>query len=191
MVEEKIRSFIAIEVNAVDVQECIMRFQKALLDTNADLKLVKAENIHITLKFLGDITPTMKEKISEELKMIHFSPFELEFRDVGVFPRLNRINVVWIGIKKGITELIDIYSQIESRLNKIGFHPETRGLRPHITVARVRSARNKNKLVKTIIDMQNSVFGSFIIDSIKLKKSILTQKGPIYSTLLEVKGIKK
>ena len=191
MVEEKIRSFIAIEVNAVDVQECIMRFQKALLDTNADLKLVKAENIHITLKFLGDITPTMKEKISEELKMIHFSPFELEFRDVGVFPRLNRINVVWIGIKKGVPELIDLYNQIESRLTQIGFCQETRRFRPHLTVARVRSARNKNKLAKIIIDQQNSVFGSLLVDSIKLKKSILMPMGPQYSTLLEVKGVKK
>lgn len=189
--EEKIRSFIAIEVNDEDVKACILRFQKAILGTNADLKLVKAENIHITLRFLGDITTTMVKKISEELKKIQFPPFEVEFRDVGVFPSLKRINVVWIGIKKGVTELIDLYSQIESRLNKIGFRPETRGFRPHITVARVRSARNKNKLAKMITDMQNSVFGPLVIDSIKLKKSILMPKGPLYYTLLEVKGIKK
>jgi 2'-5' RNA ligase len=189
--ERKIRSFIAIEVDAADVQERILWFQKGLVDTNADLKLVKTENIHITLKFLGDITTSMKEKISEELKWIQFSPFEIEFRDVGVFPRLNRINVIWIGIKKGIPELVDLKNQIESRLTSIGFRQETQRFRPHLTIARVRSARNKNKLTTVILELQNSVFGSLLIDSIKFKKSILTPMGPLYSTLLEVKGIKK
>jgi 2'-5' RNA ligase len=190
MSEEWIRSFIAIEVNDEDVKRCIVRFQKAILSTNANLKLVNAENIHITLRFLGDITPTMVEKVSEELKTIRFPPFEVEFRAVGVFPSLKHIKVVWIGIKKGVTELIDLSTQINSRLNKKGFLPETRVFRPHITVARVRSSRNKIKLANMIIDMQNSVFGSLIIDSIKLKKSILMPNGPLYSTLLNVKGIK-
>ncbi len=189
--EEKIRSFIAIEITNETVKTDILRFQKTILDTNADLKLVKIENIHITLRFLGDITTTMVEKISKELNKIQFQPFEVEFRDVGVFPNLKRINVVWIGIKKGVTELTDLYNKIESRLNTIGFRPETRGFRPHITVARVRSTRNKNKLTKTIIDMQNRVFGSLVVDSIQLKKSILMPKGPQYFILLEVKGIKK
>lgn len=185
------RSFISIEINNEDVRSCILMFQKNILGTNADLKLVKAENIHITLRFLGNITTTMVEKISEELKKIQFSPFYVEFSDVGVFPSLKHIKVIWIGIKKGVTELIEIYNQIESRLNKIGFSPETRGFRPHITVARVRSTRNKKQLVKMITDKQNSVFGPSIVDSIKLKKSILLPKGPLYYTLLEVKGIKK
>jgi 2'-5' RNA ligase len=190
MSEEWIRSFIAIEVSNDDVKRCIVRFQKAILSTNADLKLVNADNMHITLRFLGDITPTMIEKVSEELKTIRFPPFEVEFRAVGVFPSLKRINVVWVGIKKGVTELIDLSSQINSRLTKTGFPPETRVFRPHITVARVRSSRNKIKLANMIIDMQNNVFGSLIIDSIKLKKSILMPNGPLYSTLLNVKGIK-
>ena len=134
---------------------------------------------------------TMIEKVSEELKKIQFQPFEVEFRDVGVFPSLKRINVIWIGIKKGVIELTDLYSQIESKLNKIGFRPETRGFRPHITVARVRSARNKKKLAETIINLQNSVFGSLIIDSVKLRRSILMPMGPLYSTLFEVRGINK
>ena len=191
LTEGKIRSFIAIEVNKGDIQECIMRFQKDLLETNADLKLVKAENIHITLKFLGDITLTLKEHISEELKKIYFSPFKIEFREVGVFPRLNHINIVWIRIKKGIPELSDLYNQIESRLTKLGFPQENRRFTPHLTVARVRSGRNKNILAQMIIERQNSDFGSLLVDSIKLKKSILTSIGPQYSTLFEVKGIKK
>ena len=191
MTEEKIRSFIAIEVNKGDIQERIMGFQKDLLETNADLKLVKAENIHITLKFLGDITTSLKGKIAEELMRIHFSPFEIEFRDIGVFPRLTRINVIWIGIKKGVPELLNLYNQIESRLTTIGLRHETRRFKPHLTVARVQSAKNKNKLTNVILKLQNSVFGTLLVNSIKFKKSILTPTGPLYSTLLEVKLIKK
>ena len=190
MSEERMRSFIAVEVSDKEVMGRILTFQKAIADTNADLKLVEAENIHITLRFLGEIPASMVEKISGGLKKIQFSPFEVEFREVGVFPSLRRINVVWIGIHSGVIELIDIFNQIESRLKELGFRPDARGFRPHVTVARVRSARNKERLAEVILGMRDEKFGTMLVDSVKLKKSILTPKGPIYSTLYEVKGIK-
>jgi len=190
MVEEMIRSFIAVEIFDEEIMGRILSFQKAISDTNADLKLVVAENIHITLRFLGSISVSTDKKISEELKKIYFSPFEVSFKDVGVFPSLRRINVVWIGIHSGVIELVDIFNQIESKLKRLKFPPDTRGFRPHITVARVRSARNKDKLAEAVLSMRDKEFGTMLVDSIKIKKSILTPKGPIYSTLSEVKGAK-
>jgi 2'-5' RNA ligase len=189
--EERIRSFIAVEVSDEEVMGRILSFQKSILDTNANLRLVEAENIHITLRFLGEIPASMVEKVSGGLKGIQFSPFEVDFRGVGVFPSLRRINVIWIGIHSGVVELIDVFNQIESRLKKLGFHPDTRGFRPHVTVARVRSSRNKDKLSEAILGMRNKEFGTMLVDSVKLKKSVLTPRGPIYSTLCEVKGVEE
>jgi 2'-5' RNA ligase len=190
MMDEKIRSFIAIEINDATIKASIMRFQKAMLTLDVDLKPVNTENIHLTLRFLGDLTPTMIEKIAEELKNIRFPPFEIEFRDVGVFPNQNHIKIIWIGITKGFTELIDLNNQLTAKLVNIGFLPETRKFKPHLTVARVKSSRNKHNLTNMLQTMQNKIFGSLIINSIKLKRSILTPNGPLYSTLFEVKGTK-
>lgn len=190
MAEERVRSFIAVEVFDEEILGRILSLQEAISGSNADLKLVVAENIHITLRFLGNISVSMIKNISDELKNINFSPFEVSFKGVGVFPSLRRINVVWIGIHSGIIELVDIFNNIESKLKKLKFPPDTRGFRPHITVARVRSARNKDKLAEAVLSLRDKEFGTMLVDSIKIKKSILTPKGPIYSTLSEVKGTK-
>jgi len=187
--KERIRSFIAVDISDEKVMKCILSLQKAISDTNVDLKLVEIENIYITIRFLGEISACMVKEVSGLLKTIQFSPFEVEFRDVGVFPSFKRINVVWIGIQNGVTELENIFNKIESRLKTLGFRSDTRGFKPHVTVARVRSARNKDRLTEAILGMRNKELGTMLVNSVKLKKSVLTTKGSIYSTLCEVKGI--
>ncbi len=185
--EETVRSFIAIELGAQALQQ-ILTFQKALTDTGADLKLVEPENIHITLRFLGDTPQSLINKISEELKTIQFTPFKVLLSGVGAFPSLQRINVVWAGIEEGMLGLIDIHGQVEARLKKLGIAPDDRNFSPHITIARVRSARNKDKLAEVLAASQKKEFGEFMVDSVKLKKSVLTPKGPIYTTLAEARA---
>lgn len=186
--EETVRSFIAIELGSQALQQ-ILSFQKELSETGADMKLVESENMHITLRFLGEIPLSLIEKIGEEFKSLQFDPFEVAIRGTGVFPDMRRINVVWVGIEKGILELIDIHGKIESSLKRLGIRPDDHGFSPHITVARVRSVRNKGKLAEAIISTRNKEFGAFQVDSVKLKKSVLTPKGPIYTTLVEVKAL--
>ena len=182
-----IRSFIAIELGSQTLEQ-LVTFQKVLIDTGADIKLVEAQNIHITLRFLGEIPLNLTNRISEELKLLQFGPFEVSIQGTGVFPELGRINVVWVGIEKGVIELIDIHGQVNSRLKKLGIRPDDRGFSPHITVARVRSARNKDRLAETILSTRDEELGVFEVNSVKLKKSILTPKGPIYTTLAEVRA---
>lgn len=182
-----IRSFIAVELGS-QVLGSIAKFQRKLVDTGSDLKLVELENIHITLRFLGETPLRLNDKIGEEIKTIKFEPFEVSIRETGVFPDLRRINVVWVGIEKGNLELVNIHSQVESKLKKLGIRPDDRGFSPHITVARVRSAINKDKLAEAILGAHNEEFGTFKVESVKLKKSILTPRGPVYSTLIEAKA---
>lgn len=188
MSEDRIRSFIAVEIGDKKVMDNILSLQKTIIDTDADLKPVEAENIHITLRFLGEAPTSVVEKVYEEMKKVEFKAFEVELKGVGAFPSMSRINVVWIGIQKGIGELNNIFSQLEPRLRKIGFHSDDRGLSPHITIVRVRSGRNKDKLARIISETQGKEFGIIRVESIKLKKSVLTPEGPIYSTLREVRA---
>jgi len=183
---EPIRSFIAFDVNSDQVLKRLADTQEKLLKSSADLKLVAPENIHITMRFLGDIQPSMVDKIHSEMEQVAFSPFEVEIRGVGVFPTIKYARVVWAGMQKGAEELKNVFSQLEPRLRKLGFKPDSKGFSPHITIARVRTGRNKAELARCINELTNYEFGVLKADCLKLKKSVLTPKGPIYSILKEV-----
>ncbi|MBS7643460.1 RNA 2',3'-cyclic phosphodiesterase [Candidatus Bathyarchaeota archaeon] len=184
---EKIRCFIAFDIDDETILTRLGETQEQLVRTGADLKLVETQNIHVTLRFLGEIAPQLVNSIQEEMKMVKFSSFDIELRGLGVFPNLRHPNVVWVGIKKGAEELKGIFAQLEPRLRALGLRPDVRGFSPHITIARVKSGRNKTELIAQIAQMENLELGVMKADALRLKKSILTPRGPIYSTLYEVR----
>jgi 2'-5' RNA ligase len=188
LLEKKIRSFLAVEVDDEAISMQILNLQKTLLETNANLSLVAAKNTHITLKYFGEIPLRTVKMICNELQKIRFNPFQIRLKGVGVYPSLRRINVVWIGMDQGIIELTDLLNQIKPGLTKLGFPPAHRGFTPHVTIARVRSSRHRDQLAKVVSLMNDVDIGSFNADSVKLKRSVLTKKGPIYSTLCEIRG---
>ncbi len=183
---EPIRSFIAFSIDNKEILKRLSEAQKKLTTTGADLKLVKPENIHITMRFLGNIQPDMVDKIYSEMKQVTFTPFEVEIQGIGVFPTLKYPRVIWAGIQKGAEKLEDIFNQLEPRLQKLGFKPDPKGFSPHITIARVRTGRNKTELANRINELANYEFGVLKANCLSLKKSALTPQGPIYSTLKEV-----
>jgi 2'-5' RNA ligase len=105
---------------------------------------------------------------------------------IGVFPSQNYIRIIWAGINKGRDELDIIFQQIEPELRMLGFKPERKGFSPHITIARVRSRRQKDALLRVLNELGNQEFGTLRASCLRLKKSTLTPSGPIYSTLREV-----
>jgi 2'-5' RNA ligase len=185
---ETIRCFFAFDITDGEIIRRLEWAQGLLAKTGADLKLVKTQNIHLTLRFLGNIFPPMLNAVYEEMKQVSFPPFEITLRGLGAFPHLNRPRVVWAGIKKGADELVKIFEQLELRLRKLGFKPDKKGFSPHLTIARVRSGRNKPQLAKAIRELEDYDFGSVKAECLRLKKSDLTPRGPIYSTLREVCG---
>jgi len=182
---QTIRSFVAFDIDNQLVLQRLGEAQGTLTKTGADLSLVKPQNIHITLRFLGDITPVMVERIDKEMQSIIFSPFEAEIKGVGVFPNLSYPRVVWAGILQGAEELRKVFEQLELRLRQLGFAPDDKGFSPHLTIARVRSGRNKQELADCVNELSSFEFGKVHADCLMLKKSILTPQGPIYSTLKE------
>ena len=185
---ETIRSFIAFDINNELVLKRLSEVQGTLVNTGADLKLVKPQNIHVTMRFLGNITPQMVDLIHEEMKKIPFALFDIELRGLGAFPSLRYARVVWAGIRKGADELTNIFNQLEPRLRRLGFKPDSKGFSPHLTIARVKTGRHKAELIRCVEDMADYEFGIIKADYLKLKKSVLTPKGPIYTTLREVRG---
>lgn len=178
------RGFIAIDIKATPQ---IIMFEKELEKTGADVKLVDPKNIHITIKFLGDTDEndinTIEQSIKESVLII--KPFPITLKGTGVFPNHNYIKVIWIGIiDNGIIETIG--HTIDKKLKPLGFKKEHRGFSPHLTVGRVKTARNKNQLVKVIENYQTVEFTVQDIQSITLKQSELTPTGPIYTTLREI-----
>ena len=182
---EQIRSFIAFDLQNDSVLNRLATAQKLLIQTNADLKLVEPINIHVTIRFLGGISPEMIEKVYAVIKNVKFSPFNVGIHGLGVFPTLNYPRVVWAGITDGADNLINIFEQLEPQIHDLGFAPDPKGFNPHLTIARVRSGANKQNLVDLVTKQANYDFGIIRADCLRLKKSRLSARGPIYSTLKE------
>ncbi len=183
---EMIRTFIAFDINNPAVLQKFTEAQDSLTRTGADLKLVAPRNIHMTIRFLGDISATRIDSVHESMKKTDFSAFTCQIHGLGVFPHLGHPRVVWAGISKGSEELTRIANQLETELRQLGFRPDPKGFSPHLTLARVRTGRNKAELARCIQEMEDYEFGVVKADCLRLKKSLLTPQGPIYSTLREV-----
>lgn len=182
---ESIRSFLAFDIESDHVRKKLSSAQTLLVQTGADLKLVETENIHVTIRFLGNITPNTVDRIHDEMKAVQFTPFNIQIRGLGAFPDAHYPRVVWAGIAEGANQLRDVFSQLESKLRQMGFPPETKGFNAHLTIARVRSGRNKAQLTEFLTHNANHEFGSIRAECLRLKQSDLTPKGPVYSTLRE------
>ena len=136
---EQIRSFIAFDMQNEQVLSRLAAAQKLLIETGADLRPVAPQNIHITTRFLGDISPGMVDKVYEAMKKVKFTPFTIKLCGLGVFPSLNYPRVVWAGMTDGVEQLKSIFTQLEPQIRALGFAADPYGFSPHLTIARVRS----------------------------------------------------
>jgi len=177
------RSFISIDVGALDA---LVGLEGEMEKTGASLKLVEPDNIHITLKFLGEIEEDMVPEIEDAMRgaVEGIKPFTVMFQGMGAFPGMNYVRVVWVGTGDD-GEMRKISERINEALVPYKFKKES--FKPHITLARVKSARGKEGIVSLIERNKDRNFGEIKVDSIRLKKSELRKEGPVYSTVREVK----
>lgn len=180
------RLFVAVDLNK-EVKDKIKNLQEKLEKESFDLKFVKPENIHITIKFLGEVKEDGIEKICYKLKGISssFHSFNINVKEVGSFPDWKSPRVLWAGIEEGKKELKELVETTERIFHKdLGFNKEKREFNAHITIARFKSSRNTNKeKLKRILDSSHPEFGVVNINDIILMKSILTLKYPIYDSI--------
>lgn len=183
------RCFVAVDIDDPSLKAALRRAQAALVATWADVKAVEEENIHITLKFLGEIHEERKARVAELIKGITFKPFILDFRGVGVFPTPSRPSVVWAGVAGEASEMLAVFTELEKGLKALGFEPERRPFQPHVTLCRVHTGHNRAQLAEVVKDMEDEEFGPQRVEHIRLKKSVLTRNGPIYSDAAESRAL--
>lgn len=176
------RCFICIDLPK-EVQNEMARIQSEL-PKDSKLIIVKPKDIHLTLKFLGDIDEDKIEKVKDLLKKINFQKFKAKVNGSGFFPTPSFIRVVWAGIEPK-QEFEKIHEIIEKLLSLEDFKPD-KGWQNHATLARVKWIRDKNEFVDKIKQIKLKPI-EFIIDNIKFKKSTLTPEGPVYEDLLNLK----
>lgn len=176
------RLFIASEIDA-EIRNKINPVQSIL--NKKGIKLVEKDNIHITLKFLGEVEGTIVEKTIGSLESIIHPSFKMQVKGIGFFPNLDRIRVVWAGVDEGGEQMSELAGKIENNLKKIGFKKEKKKYTAHATIARVKnvSPLEKKEILSQIEPFRDMEFGTMIVKNFKLKKSVLTPKGPIYSDL--------
>jgi len=182
-----VRSFIAVEVANEQILARIGSVLQDLVATRADLKPVEPENTHFTLHFLGDVDTSRLPELKSILQEIDVPMFDAQIKGVGCFSP-NRPRVIWVGVTNGADQLIQIQGFLGARLREHKFTVEGRKFSPHLTVARVRSGANRVQLLRVIDKNANLDFGLLHVTAVKLKKSTLTPRGPIYEDL-EVKNL--
>jgi 2'-5' RNA ligase len=183
-VVEGIRSFIAIEIPG-PLRARVEELQRELQRAGADVKWVRPGAIHLTLKFLGSISGEDVEKLARSLGPVIslWTPFELRIRGVGCFPSGRNPRVVWAGIKQGSVEASSLQKAVEDQATEVGFPPESRAFKPHLTLGRVRSPKGKSSLTSAIENQWDVEIGSFLASEVYLFKSELKPGGAIYTKL--------
>jgi 2'-5' RNA ligase len=190
---ETLRAFIAVELNE-EIKKTIIQVEDDLKITGCDVKWVKPENAHLTIKFLGQIKEKRLGPLLDALdslfielplnklnKDIH--PIQTGLTQAGAFPSLQRPRVIWIGLRDDARQISRLAESVEEALGGIGFKKEDRPFQPHITIGRFRSTHNLFSFTKKFEQYSLPAAPDLTISSITLFKSTLTSSGPIYESL--------
>jgi len=183
--EKKIRSFLALDPPEEVLREIASIQNRLRKLIQGDIRWVRPEGIHLTLKFFGDISggdvaniATVVGKAAEGER-----PFSLAIGDVGVFPDPHRPRVLWIGMNGDVERLQVFQKGIEQALLQIGFPSEERPFRPHLTLGRIRTSKGLTGLARALEKGEESTAGRFIASGLSLIQSELTPGGAIYTKL--------
>ena len=189
---ESIRAFIAIELpeevkNGLGDLECGLK-----TSNSASAKWVDPYNIHLTLKFLGDTRLDLIPTITAGLDSIckNTPPFSLAITELGAFPDIRRVQVVWVGLTGDLSDLNRIQKKVEAAISPLGYPTEKRPFVPHLTLARVRdsaSLQDKQNLGDLLARTAMNVPLKMTVYSVSLIQSRLTPAGAIHTKLYSAK----
>lgn len=178
-----VRSFIAIELP----EDVRARIGKVITDAariGGAIKWVEVHNLHLTLKFLGNIPEERIAQVSTALDAIaaQFMPFEFEVLGIGGFPSLNRPRVLWVGTI-ATDDLLKLQGQVEAAMTKLGIPREEREFHPHITIGRVKSQHGLRPTLEVLKGFEGENFGRVTVNHVTLMRSDLSPHGPTYTLI--------
>ncbi len=183
---EPVRSFVAIELPDGLKQELVGLIDRLRADCPPVVRWVDPANIHLTLKFLGDVAADRLEAVlaALEASVEDFAPFRLEVGDLGVFPNPSRVRVVWVAVSGETGRLQALQRAVDDALAKLGFPGESRPFTPHLTLARVgdRAKSDERQAIGRLVaadEFRAAV--PFDVDAVHLMRSRLTPGGAVHS----------
>ncbi len=185
--DSRIRAFLSIDIDDEALVTRVHNIQQQIDVQAAKIKMVEPQNIHFTLRFLGDTSISKIERIHEQLKKVTFTPFDIRIETVGAFPSIKRPRVVWIGVTENQAIMKQLKEKIDDRLGELSYPPEPR-FKPHATIARVRAVHDRKRVIDNLEGLSTKSIGTMTVTSFRMKKSTLTPSGPIYETLWEIEA---
>lgn len=172
------RTFLAVEVPK-DIRRVVYDFGQIEAKRELPVKWVALENLHITLKFLGEVDEKLRCDMMPVIKDIcgKHRPFQVVLRGLGCFPNSRNPRVLWVGVDQGDEELCSLAADLEGSMVRLGFKAEKR-FHPHLTIGRVKKPCSVDHIL--VKDVITDAFG---VDSVVLFKSTLKPDGPVYDAL--------
>ena len=175
------RAFLSIPLDET-VQDAILRFQQSAQEKIRGVKWTRPANCHLTLKFMGEIPPSMAATVQVALAPVaeRFSPFSVELGGIGRFPEKGPLSIVWIGVKHGISPLTALENEIREAMIASALPFDKKPFVPHFTIGRAkREDRVFFDALKPFADLS---FRTMTVEAFHLMESVLHPQGSIYTT---------
>lgn len=178
-----IRTFVAVPISEALIQSA-SDYQEYLKRLEAPVRWVRPENLHVTLKFLGDMDPARISGVTFAVRaaLASETSFTAALGGSGVFPNSRSPRVVWMGFEQGASRLSRLANRVDSAVAGLGFERETRDFRPHVTLGRVKSNKGIAPLLNTL-EINPFEGGKMSVEEVWLMKSTLTPEGAVYEKL--------
>jgi 2'-5' RNA ligase len=182
------RTFIAIELSE-RTRRCAGELQEQLRAAGARLRWVRPQNLHFTLRFLGEIPPAQVARavVATREAVRTARPFVIHIAGLGAFPSLQRPQVVWLGTGAGAEALLALARSVEEALAKERLPTDPRPFRPHLTLGRARDDRSWGDLVRALERFRDASLGEERVEVVTVMESRLTPDGPIYTPREQVR----
>ena len=182
---ESNRLFIAVKISP-ELAQSLDGVIRQLAVADAEVKWVKTKNLHLTLKFLGEVAAAEIAPLIAALRTVKSEKFTLEVGSIGVLPDIRRPRVIYADIVQGSEKLVKLATLVEKTVVSLGFDPEKRHFLAHLTLGRFKGLGRLNKLLEKIDGAKGVIFGKLSVGEVYLIKSELRPEGPQYTELASV-----
>ncbi|NLF09654.1 MAG: RNA 2',3'-cyclic phosphodiesterase [Pirellulaceae bacterium] len=182
--KKTLRTFVAVEISQ-PIRARAAELIAALANAPAGVKWVEPHNLHLTLKFLGEVHQREAAAVCRAVEQAagELPPFQFEVRGAGAFPSPARPRTVWIGAGKGDEQMVELHDRIEVRLAALGFREEHRRFQPHLTIGRARGGMGIAELGEMVKQHADFTAGVMLVEKTTVFSSTLTPDGPIHESI--------